>query len=130
MDVDEDGQDIYEVQSQVSYNGDETESEVSPAQSRYSYAPSRDGRSLFREIAGRKLNDTNGQYLLPSGELRFYLFYTLFSCLVDEGEHSRLYEDATPSLKNFEAVGVLNETISGINSTSFICCPSAVSTFL
>ena len=40
----------------------------SQAPSRYSYAASRDGRTLFREVAGRKLNDTNDQYLLPSGE--------------------------------------------------------------
>ena len=72
MDVDDDGgQDIYEVTSQASYNGDGAESDISLSPSRYSYAPSRDGRSLFREIAGRKLNDTNGQYLLPSGEFRF-----------------------------------------------------------
>lgn len=80
MEVDDDGgQDIYEVQSQASYNGDGAESDISPAQSRYSYAPSRDGRSLFREIAGRKLNDTNGQYILPSGELRFLLMYALLT---------------------------------------------------
>ncbi|KLO11866.1 S-adenosyl-L-methionine-dependent methyltransferase [Schizopora paradoxa] len=75
MELDDDGgQDIYEVTSQASFNGDGAESDNSSAPSRYSYAPSRDGRSLFREIAGRKLNDTNDQYILPS----------------DEGEHSRL----------------------------------------
>lgn len=40
----------------------------SPAPSMYSFTSSRDGRSLYREIAGRKLNAQNDLYQLPSGK--------------------------------------------------------------
>lgn len=41
----------------------------SPAPSMYSYESSRDGRSLYRELAGRTLNAQNDLYQLPSGKL-------------------------------------------------------------
>ncbi|KLO18675.1 S-adenosyl-L-methionine-dependent methyltransferase [Schizopora paradoxa] len=46
----------------------------SPAPSMYSFTSSRDGRTLYREIAGRKLNAQNDLYQLPS----------------DDNEHNRL----------------------------------------
>ena len=41
-----------------------------PAPSVYSYASSRDGRALLREIGGRTLNAKNELYLLPAGMFR------------------------------------------------------------
>ena len=44
-----------------------------PAPSVYSYASSRDGRALLREIGGRTLNAKNELYLLPAGMFRHHL---------------------------------------------------------
>ena len=42
-----------------------------PAPSFYSYRSQRDGQTMLRELAGRRLNTANELYLLPAGMSAF-----------------------------------------------------------
>ena len=65
-------QDVYEVESISGRTADST-NDVSPAPSMYSFAASRDGRSMYKELAGRILNAQNDVYTLPAGALLLFL---------------------------------------------------------